>query len=84
MTILSWMYRVAVRSLHLRLTNSVSAVPSDVHVMLVFLGGLTGQVQTKQAVTVMMPQHHHSGPGAPAQENSALIVQAARPPSMAG
>lgn len=46
-------------------------------------GGLTGQVQTKQAVTVMMPLHHHSGTGAPAQENSALIVWATGPPSMA-
>ncbi len=78
-TISSWVW-VTVRSLHLWLANSVSAVPSVVHVM---LGGLTGQVQTKQAVTVMMPQHHHSGTGAPAQENSALIVWATGPPSMA-
>lgn len=46
-------------------------------------GDSRGQVQTEQAVTAMMPQHHHSGAGAPVQENSALIVFAADPSSVA-
>lgn len=70
----------SVRSPHLWLSNRVSVVPLAACVMLVVEEA--EQVQTKQAVTTTMLLHHHSGTGALAQENSALIEQIRRPPSM--